>query len=191
MKIFTHILLLILVIVFSSGCVIRTLNPWLSEETSVSESKLQGVWFQDAEDGFAEAYISHTADGQYKVLLIENGTARNLFVATLHKIDDLYLLVAGPEKKENLEEWVRLPGYLLFKADIQENQLKIFGINDELSTDIFKDSGLTLMEERGEFDGEIILSSTVQLEEFVRAQLPDPAFFDDEPFYDFRRISPR
>lgn len=173
--------------VIASGCVVRSIYPWLGEETRVSDSRLAGPW-HDRDKGDT-AIFTAKSDGTYKVLLVNEKDERSSFLASLHQLGQDLFLVVGPEERNDLSFAVTLPGHLLLLARCETNRLSLF----ELDLDTFGTRAdaarLQRLAEGDPDDGYVIFSPTADLEAFVRQQISDPSFFESEPLYAFRRAA--
>ena len=188
MKIAARILPLLAAGLLCAGCVVRSIQPWLSDESRVTEPALAGAW-HDAQ-GKCVAFFSDSddSDWDYAVLLVQDNKDLSRFTASLHRIDDALLLAVGPENPDNLNGCVLLPGHLLLKAVCEGDSLKLYNVDLESFADRAAKSPVALVPGGSANDGFTLGGSTAEIEAFLRAQLADPEFFDAKPLYSFRKL---
>ncbi len=181
------ILLPLAVLLCGAGCVVQSLQPWLSDETRVDEPSLLGTW-HDAKEK-ATAFFSESDDSNYdyNVLMVTDNKNTARFTASLHKLDEQYVLTVGPDDPDNLNGVVLLPGYLLLKVELDVDSLKLYGIELDTFRERAEKAQVTLVPESKD-SGDILAGGTAEVEAFVRAQLADPEFFDAKPLYSFRKL---
>ncbi|MGD9780693.1 MAG: hypothetical protein AB7V14_00920 [Kiritimatiellia bacterium] len=177
--------LLLIAGLFSSGCEVRSIYPWLPDESRVEAPSLLGAWH--AAKGDTVAFFTGKP-GEYEVMVANGGEAAR-FVATLHRIDDFPLLQVGPKPSNDLGSAALLPGYLLFKAEIDGDSLKLYEIDLESFPDRAAKSQIPLLPGGSQNDGYVLTGTAADSEAFLRSQLADPEFFDETPLYSFRRLS--
>ena len=175
-------------LLLGAGCLVRSLHPWLSAETRVDEPSLRGGWY-DAR-GRCAAFFTAASDSDYAydVLLVDDDKDLSRFGASLHKLDEHLVLAVGPRDPENLNGCVLLPGYLLLKVDLDGEALKLYGIDLETFPGRAEQAQLALAPGGSPNDGYVLAGDVAATEAFVRAQLADPAFFDEKPLYSFRKL---
>ncbi len=171
-----------------AGCVVRSIQPWLSDETRVKEPSLAGSW-HDAK-GKCVAFFSESDDSDcdYNVLLVQDNKDMSRFSASLHKLDDQLVLTVGPDDPDNLNGCVLLPGHLLLKAVLEGDSFKLYGINLDSFRERAEKAQVALVPGGTKDDGFTLAGATAEVETFARAQLADPEFFDAEPLYSFRKL---
>ena len=175
---------------FCAGCVVRSIYPWLSDETRVDELSLIGGW-HDAEEQHVAFFAESTNSSAYaySVLLVQKQNEISRFSANLHRIDETLLLVVGPAEQNELGAYASLPGHLLFKAMLNGDSLKLFAIDLETFPDRAAKAKLSVLPVSSTNEKPSILTgTTAEAEAFVRAQLADPEFFDEDPLYSFRKL---
>ncbi len=171
-----------------AGCVIRSIQPWLSDESRVKDPSLIGSWHDVKGKCVAFFSESDNSDYDYDVLLVQDNKDISRFSASLHRMDDSLLLVVGPDDPDNLNGCVLLPGHLLLKAVLGEETLKLFNVNLDSFEDRAAKSQVPLVAGGSETDGFTLSGTTAEAEAFLRAQLADPEFFDEEPLYSFQKL---
>ena len=174
----------------AAGCVVQSIYPWLSDETRVDEPSLLGGWHDAQEQHvafFAEA--TNASDYAYSVLLVQKQNEISRFSANLHRIDDKLLLVVGPEAGQDLGRYAILPGHLLFKAELDGDSLKLFAVDLETFPGRAAQAKLAVLPAGSTNEKPSVLTgTTAEAEAFVRSQLADPEFFDEQPLYSFRKL---
>jgi len=172
----------------AAGCVVRSIQPWLSDESRVKEPSLVGAW-HDAK-GQCTAFFSESDDSDcdYDVLLVTEARDGSRFTASLHKLDELHVLTVGPDDPDNLNGIVLLPGQLLLKAEMAGDALNLYGIDLDAFRERAEQAQVALAAGGSQTEGYTLAGDTEEVEAFARAQLADPEFFDAEPLYSFRKL---
>lgn len=169
---------------FASGCEVRSVYPWLPEETRTEDPSLLGAWH--AAKGNTTAFFTGKPS-EYAVMVANGGEAAR-FVASLHRVGDFLLLQVGPKPPNDLGSAALLPGHLLFKAEIDGDSMQLYEIDLESFPDRAAKSRMPLLPGGSENDGYVLTGTTADAEAFLRAQLADPTFFAEEPLYSFRKL---
>lgn len=176
---------LLATIFLCSGCIVRSIQPWLADDSRVSEPSLIGAW-HDANENLV-AFFAGSPE-EYQILAVDDGRDASRFVATLHRLDDTLLLVVGPDNPDNLEGCALLPGYLLLKAALDGDSLKLYAVDLESFPDRAGKTPVPLLAGGSQTDGYVLTGTTAEAEAFLRAQLADPEFFDEKPLYSFQKL---
>lgn len=180
-----RLLLLLAAALLSAGCLVRSVQPWLSEESLVKEPSLLGTW-QDVRN---KCLVSFTGDPEeYQVLVVDNGKDVSRFVATLHRVDDVLLLQIGPAEPENINGCALLPAYLLFKAVLKDKALKLFEIDRDSFAQRAAKTPVPLLAGGSKDDGYVLTGTAAESEAFLRAHLAERRFFAAQPMYSFRKL---
>ena len=177
--------LLLVLLLLCAGCVVRSVQPWLSDESRVAEPSLLGSW-HDAKNNVV-AFFTGSPE-EYQVLSVNDGKDASRFVATLHRIDETLLLVVGPVNPDNMEGCALLPGYILLKAAFDGDSLKLFSVDLDSFADRAAKTPVALLAGGSVGDGFALTGTAAESEAFLRAQLADPEFFDEDPLYSFRKL---
>lgn len=177
--------LLLTALLSTTGCLVRSVQPWLSDATRVDDPSLLGSWRNPEGDNVM--FFTGTPE-EYHILTVDDGKDISRFKATLHRLDDTLLLMVGPEDPDNLDGCALLPGHLLLKAVLAGDSLKLHGIALGSFADRAAKSQAPLMAGGSEADGFVLAGTTADTEAFVRAQLADPEFFDAKPLYSFQKL---
>jgi hypothetical protein len=188
MKMTVGFALLLAACLLCAGCVVRSIQPWLSDESRVKDPSLIGAWHDVKNQSVAFFSESASSDCDYNILWVQNGKDLSRFTASLHRIDDTLLLVVGPDDPENLNGCVLLPGHLLLKAAPDGDALRLYGIDLDSFEARASKASVGLLPGGSVNDGFTLGGSTADVEAFARAQLADPEFFDPEPLYSFQKL---
>ena len=184
------ILLPLAALLLGAGCVVQSLYPWLADDTRVDDPALLGGWYDAGQEHaafFAES--TNSSDFAYSVLLVQKRNETSRFMANLHRIDNVLLLVAGPEEQEDLGTYVRLPGHLLFKAAFAGDSLELFEVDlDSFGARAAQANLAMLAVASTNEKPSVLTATTADVEAFVRSQLADPTFFAEKPLYSFRKL---
>ena len=177
--------LLLATLLLCAGCLVRSIQPWLSDKTRVAEPSLLGSW-HDAQHNVV-SFFTGSAE-EYQVLSVNDGKDASRFVASLHRIDETLLLVVGPADPENMEGCALLPGYILLKAALDGDSLKLYSVDLDSFADRAAKTPVPLLAGGSVGDGFALTGTAAESEAFLRAQLADPEFFDEQPLYSFRKL---
>ena len=188
MKRLVRLALLISVCLLCAGCVVRSIQPWLSDDSRVKDPALAGSWHDAKSRSVAFFSESSSSDCDYDILWVQNGKDISRFTASLHRLDDTLLLVVGPDDPENMNGCVLLPGHLLLKTMLDGDSLKLFGLDLDSFEDRAAQAAVGLLPDGSISDGFTLAGSTAAVEAFAQAQLADPEFFDEEPLYSFQKL---
>ena len=182
------ILLPLVALAFGAGCLVRSLHPWLSVATRVDEPALRGAWYDASNRCAAFFSAADDPDYGYDVLLVSDNKDVSRFAASLHELDGQRLLAVGPNDPDHLNGCVLLPGYLLLKAELDGDALKLYGIDLDAFRARAEQAQVALLPDGSKNDGYVLAGDTAAVEAFVRAQLAEPGFFDVQPLYSFRKL---
>lgn len=180
-------LVLLLAGLCCAGCIVQSIRPWLSEESRVAEPALLGAWHDAKQEIVAFFADSSSADYDYDVTLA-GADESSRFQANLHRVDDILLLVVGPEERQDAGVYATVPGQLLFKAVWDGDSLKFHAIDLDTFPDRTANTQTPFLPGGSKNDGYVLTGTAADSEAFLRAQLADPAFFDPDPLYSFRKL---
>ncbi len=186
MKKSSGLCLLLGVCLLSSGCLIRSLHPWLSDETRVETPLLAGTWTDATED--ATIFFSLNSASNYAVLLVGEGKDISHFTAELHRVDDTLLLQVAPEDRTDLGAFVTLPGHLLYRVVLKKNSLKLYELNLEAFEERAQASEIPLLPDSSKKNGYVLLPTTETLKSFIRLNLSKKGFFKPKPAFSFLNV---
>ena len=180
------VLVLLGMCLFGCGCLVRSLYPWLSEETRVPDPSIAGTW-QDVEKECL-VFFNFNTTTNYDVLMVQEGEDISRFSASLHRIDDALLLQVAPENRTDLGAFATLPGHLLYKAVLEGDSLLLYAFDLDSFAERAEKSKVAVLPDSGKDKGFILLPPTEDLEVFVRKQQHEPGFFGPEPFFSFHKL---
>lgn len=172
---------------FGSGCVVRSVHPWLGDETKAADAALVGAW-QDAEHD-QTAFFVKADGGEFEALFVSNKKDLSRFKVSVHRLEGVLLMMVGPVDREGIEAVTLLPAHLIYRLELEPDAMRIYGINLDSFDKTLKESGLKSMDGGGKKDGYVLLSDTAALAGFLKAHVKDAGFFDQKPMYCFRKIS--
>ncbi len=179
--------LLVIVSCMLSGCVVRSIYPWLPESTRITDISLAGTWHDEKENDIA--FFSSGSQTNYNVLFISDKKDQAKFKASLHRLEKTLFLVVGPEDQNDFDSITLLPAHLLFRVELEENTMKLFGLNLESFGARLDKTKIKLLEEGSKDKGYILLSPTEDLTSFIKSQLKDKSLFDEKPMYTFKKLA--
>jgi hypothetical protein len=177
---------LVVICLLSTGCIIRSLHPWLSDESRVESPVLVGTWTDAGED--TTMFFNLDSSSNYNVLVVSKGKEISHFSGMLHKIDTTLLLQVGPEDRTDLGAFATLPGLLLYRAVLKKNSLKLYEMNLEGFEERAEASEIPLLPDSSEKNGFVLLPTTEVLEAFVRDNLKKKDFFSSKPIYSLTNV---
>ncbi|MDD2239481.1 MAG: hypothetical protein PHO14_03610 [Kiritimatiellae bacterium] len=169
------------IILLASGCLIRSVHPWLSTASRVEAPSLLGVWHQASA---SEVLFVGGSPESYHLMLTD-GDDVSRFTGTLHRLGDTLLLMVGPAEGDG---WAHVPGTLLLRADLGDDTLALFTPDLESFASRATAADLALLPGGSQSNGYLLTGTTIDAEAFVRSQLDDPAFFSAKPVYSFRKL---
>lgn len=169
-----------------SGCLVRSVEPWLPATTRVATPSLAGAWHDGAQG--LTLYFTPGDENVYTLLAVSQGKESAFLTAALHRIDDALLLVVGPAEQQGLGAFTLMPAHLLFRVGWQTNAMQFLAIDMETAGARIEKSPVGKRAAGNKEKGYILLDDTPDLAAFVQAQIKDPAFFNPKPLYQFIRI---
>ncbi len=172
--------------VLLSGCLVRSANPWLGDDTKIAAPSLAGAWHDEAQG--MTLFFTPGEENGYKLLAVTQGKETASFIASLHKVDGALLLDVGPVEQGGLAGFAQMPAHMLFKVDWQTNAMQFLTIDMESAGARIAASPVGKFAAGDKEKSYILLDETSNLTAFVKAQLQDPAFFNPKPLYRFTRI---
>jgi hypothetical protein len=186
MKMLVRSAWLVSICLLCGGCIVRSLYPWLPEEARVADPSIAGAWHDVEKESVA--FFSAGPSTNYTILMVQEGKDISRFTASLHRIDDTLLLMVGPEDRTDLGAFATLPGHLLYKAVLKDGSLDLFTVDLDSFAERAEKSEIAILPDSSRNNGFVLLPGTDDLDAFVRAQLAEPGFFDDKPFFAFQRL---
>lgn len=181
-------LALLTLCLLTAGCMFSALAPWLTDETKVAAPDLAGTW-HDAEIPCTVFFHAAETHGDYRVLMVNNLKDTSRFAANLHRVADHLLLAVGHENPENLDTFTLLPGYFLFRVEVTDDVLRVYGLNLQNFRERALRAGLAIVPRSAQEKDEVLAAVTEALAAFVQDQLAEPDFFDATPLYTFHRLT--
>jgi hypothetical protein len=169
-----------------SGCLVRSLYPWLPDDTKACDVSLVGTW-QDEKTDLALFFTAGSASN-YDLLAISDKKDPSKFTASLCRLGKTLFVVVGPEERGDMGSVAMLPGYLLFKVDLSDGAMKWYGLDLASFGDRADASKIKRADEGDKDKGYVVFSPTADLAAFVESQSKDPTFFDEKPLYTFTRV---
>ncbi len=171
-----------------SGCVVRSVYQWLPEEYRATDISLTGTWH----DAQAKSTVFFRQEGEtkyYDVLFVQEENKQSRFTAALYRMDNTLFLMVGPEDRKDAGIFAILPGYLLFKAELNGNTMKLYGMDLDSFGNRIQKQKIQSMENGNKDDGYVLLSNTSNMTAFVKSQIKDASFFKQEPLYNFQKMA--
>lgn len=181
MKTIRLIIVPVVIVLFASGCLIRSVHPWLSAASRVEVPSLLGAWHNIST---SEVLFVGGSPENYR-LMLTGGDTVSRFTATLHRLGDTLLLMVGPGEGDGCAQ---VPGYLLLRADLGEDTLVLCTPDLETFAHRAAEADLSLLPGGSQSNGYLLTSTTIDAEAFVRTQLDDPSFFSTKAVYSFRKL---
>ena len=185
MKQFLHWAILPVLMLLLTGCLVRALNPWLSDATKVKDIPLTGVWYDEKSD--VAAFFA-TDGSNYRLMVVNDRKETACYVASLHRLDGKLLLEVGPDTHQDMNI-TTLPACLLFRVEMDKDSLQIYNIDAETFDKQITASKIAGAVSGNKKDGFVINAPTEDLTAFITAKLKEANFFYAKPMYQFRKIS--
>jgi hypothetical protein len=152
-------------------------SPWIDGHEAPEHVSLEGTW--QASFGCVTFMPLPGRKQSYDVTVGEcDGESELRLTATFHQLDGMYLIVAGPTRDL---EFLTAPVYWLMKAELDDDTLEVFEVDGESFEQRVASSTI-------ELHGDLVLSETEQLMEFLSWQVGDPSFFEAEHVYALSRL---
>ncbi len=171
-----------------AGCLVRSPEPWLPENTRTLTPSLAGTW-QDADQKMTVLFSP--SGSNYHTVALGADTNVSTFTVSLHQVDEALLMTVDPAEPRGLGAFVQLPVHLLFKAELADNTLRLFAMDLTAVETRFKTAGASVRYWGSPGKGYVVLATTPELTAFVRSQLTSPGFFNTRPLYQFKRLAPQ
>jgi hypothetical protein len=168
-----------------AGCLVRSVHPWLSNESREEEPVLAGTWRDDKAKTTA---IFIAEGGGYAIEAIDSQQKASRLQATLHRVGETLLLQIAPSDPEGLNAFALLPAHILYKVQLGEDSLTLYPVDLGTFEARAANAEMPLLAEGSTDDGYVFTASTADVESFLLDQLADPAFFSDTPHYTFLKV---
>ena len=185
MKKISYFAILPLMLLLLSGCLVRALNPWLSDATKVKDISLAGVWYDEKSD--VAAFFAQDGNN-YRLMVVNDRKDTACYVASLHRLDGKLLMEIGPDTRPEMTA-ATLPAFLLFRVEMDKDSMLFYTIDLENFGCQLENSKIVKAVSGNKKNGFVLNSGTDELTEFVTAKLREPNFFYSKPMYQFRKIS--
>jgi len=179
-----HTLLLLTAVVLSTGCLVRSIHPWLPEDAAMDEPALAGSW-QDERSNTSATFTA--GDTAYEVEITDRQGHASHLRASLHRRAGHWLLQVGPRDPKHLEAFVVLPGHILYRAELEDDRLTLYPVDVDSFEVRAEHARLSLVAEGSRENGYILSGGPAEIGAFLEAQLKDPGFFSATPHYTFQR----
>ncbi len=177
----------IAVLLLSAGCLVRSVHPWLSDDSQVAEPSLAGTWRDDN----AKTTAAFTGEkGSYTLDVTDRRQETSTLTASLHCIGDTLLLQIGPAEPEGFNAFALLPAHILYKADLEGNVLSLYPVDLETFESRAAEAGLSLLAEGSKDNGYVLTGSPEDVQAFLIRQVEAPGFFASTPHYRLTRQPP-
>ncbi|NLG35832.1 MAG: hypothetical protein GX548_10815 [Lentisphaerae bacterium] len=172
--------------ILSAGCLVRSIHPWLSDDSSVKEPALIGTW-RDRKTKTSAAFSAE--DGGYAIEVTDGQQKTSRLQASLHRVGETLLLQIAPSHPEGINAFALLPARILYKAHLDEDTLTLFPVDPESFELRAVNAGMPLLAEGSTHDGYVLTASSTAVESFLLDQIGEPGFFSETPHYTFRKVS--
>ena len=171
----------------ASGCVVRSVQPWLAESSMVPVPAVVGVWH--AEKDNSTLTVTEGAGG-YKLSMLSDDKKAAPFVAGLHRVGELLLMDVGPEEIDNIGSIALVPAHLLYRVELKGDSMALHPLDEKTFGARAAAAKLLMAEGGSEKDGYLVVAGAEKVEAFLRGQLKDAKLFTAEPQYLFKRQAP-
>jgi len=182
-----------------SGCLIKSLHPFYSEEDVVFKPELIGSWLDSdsASWEFEQYSFSHgfmqgdSLDNSYKVHFVEGDSIVSIFNVHLFMLNDEYYMDFYPMMSELFEDEFYsmhlLPTHSLAKVELKGNTtMKIMWFNEDWLNSLFEENRVKIAHEVIKIDehefGTVyaLTAQTDELQKFIVKYGDDPEAIDTD-----------
>lgn len=175
------------VLLLSAGCLVRSVHPWLSDESRAAEPSLAGIWRDD--NAKTTAVFTGEA-GSYTIEATDRQQESSTLTASLHCIGDTLLLQISPSEPEGFNAFALLPAHILYKVRLENNTLSLYPVDLESFEARAAEAGLSLLAESSRDNGYVLTGSPEDVQAFLIRQVDAPGFFASTPHYSLTRQPP-
>ncbi len=166
-----------------SSCVITSLHPLYSEQTTVFREDMLGDW--QAEDGDVWHFTRDANGGKGYWLDIDDEDLNGPYSVHLVKLGDHYFLDLFPEVSDSLASQLPslamlLPTHNFMKIKFMDDgAMEIIPFDTEYLESLFKEKRIRIDYEETDEWGYILTASTEELQKFFVKYADDPKAFSD------------
>jgi hypothetical protein len=167
-----------------SGCVVRSLNPWFTDEVVVFEERLLGEWVAyDEDDGESEAVLRIEREGEAGYLLryhaLKEEPEPSLFAGRVANINGVLYLEFKPELElESAAGVFVVPAFGLARVSVAGDQLLLALLDADALGAAFSKRGWILEDVRRAESEPTVIAATAQLTGWLRSLPADAEFFE-------------
>ncbi|NLB54354.1 MAG: hypothetical protein GX811_01060 [Lentisphaerae bacterium] len=169
------------------GCLVRSLYPWLTEDSLVTDVCINGLWHDDSAET-SVFFVDSEPDGHYKILFVGSGNRCHNFVGALYKLDDTYYLMARAPEWSGINEIVNQPCHMLFKVDVTEDIIKLYDIDKKAFKKLSVKFNLNVFEGLSDEAPPLLLSKTADIVPVIQGNSGEKRLFSNKPVYSFKKF---
>lgn len=164
-----------LLLIFLSGCVVMSVQPFYSDKDVVFDKDLLGAWkVEDKEDTLL---FRKATDNSYNIVVYEEGKAVVYRAYLFELMRARYLDVTQLNPDESKDSGHTIAVHTLWKIVLDGDTLNIYGVNESKLKDILKEKSLPWADP--DFKGDVLLSgSTAEIQDFLKRNPSD--LFEEE-----------
>ena len=177
----------IAVLLLSAGCLVRSVHPWLSDESRVAEPSLAGAW---RDDNAKTTAVFTGEKGSYTLDVTDRQQESSHLTASLHCIGNTLLLQISPSEPEGFNAFALLPAHILYKVRLEKDTLTLVPVDLETFESRAAEAGLSLLAEGSNDNGYVLTGSPEDVQAFLIRQVEAPGFFASTPHYRLTRQPP-
>ena len=187
------ILIPLLIVLFATGCLVRSLNPLYTEKDVIFDPALIGVWEPDYGD--KEKWEFQKGEGKsYKLIHTDKHTNRAIFEVHLVKLGswkflDIFVVSFEDDSGKDIGEKLNYfglfhlwPVHTFMRVDSIGDELKLRWFNLDWLSGKLKENPKAIQHLRfgKESDNDILLTaSTYELQDFILQNVETDAFKDE------------
>lgn len=171
----------------AAGCLVRSVHPWLTDDSLATEPALAGTW----SDNQQQLTAVFTATNQrYTVETTDRDQVTVRLTANLHRIGDTLLMQVAPGEQKSWNNFVLLFTHILYKVRLDGDRLTLHPPDVEVFGRLAAEANLALLADSSDSNGYVLTGSQGQVETFLCGHLDTPDFFKEEPDFTLRRLQP-
>lgn len=162
------LVLAVVVVVFCSGCLVRSVQPWLKADAFTFEEDLLGGWIGKGEQGDVAMTFVAGPDNSYEVQYSEKDN-HGVFLGRLAKFGSEYYLDFRPkEKAPGVDGLLLFPSHSVARLEISSDNLTVRPLDYEAVKAAAKLDRLRDLRYAWDESGELIfISTTEELQRFL------------------------
>lgn len=171
----------VLVLVFITGCSLPSIHPLYDENTTVTDSRLEGSWQSGPESQWTFKKVA--GESYYKVAYTE-GEATNTFDVHLVKLGKNFFLDFIPDELEpkSLTSFTMMhlvPAHTFAKLELSDDKMIIHPFDADFISEQIKNNRMRIKHEITANNDVLLTANTEDLQKFVLKYADKEEVFED------------